>query len=304
MAFKMKGNPYKMGKIATKSAMNMGKKSPMKAEGDPNKTDKPNDKSYLQKAYDKASQIGMGVRGVLSAMGDDEASQRRIYSGEDLDIGKAYRDARDKEKAHDDASPMKDTGHGLGNHGKHGSQYERKKTIRRMNEGDPRSQKPNAKKLAKKTAKAADKKAKASAANASLQRKYEANLASGKEFKQMSGKDKRETKSLGRKATRANKKANVAESVRKYEGNKVGNYMEKPKKKKKGGTLEHRGSLSGQKTRKFGDKVLKKDLGSGRKKESKENKEARKKDLKKYRQNKGLRGAINARRTGKGKDKI
>ena len=103
----MKGNPYKMGKMATKSAMKMGKKSPMKAEGDPNKTDKPKDKSYLQKAYDKASQIGMGVRGVLSAMGDDEASQRRIYSGEDLDIGKAYRDARDKEKAHDDAATKK-----------------------------------------------------------------------------------------------------------------------------------------------------------------------------------------------------
>ena len=34
MAFKMKGNPYKMGKMATKSAMNMGKKSPMKV-GDP-----------------------------------------------------------------------------------------------------------------------------------------------------------------------------------------------------------------------------------------------------------------------------
>jgi len=127
MAFKMKGNPYKMGKIATKSAMNMGKKSPMKAEGDPNKTDKPKDKSYLQKAYDKASQIGMGVRGVLSAMGDDEASQRRIYSGEDLDFRKAYRDARDKEKAHDDASPMK-TGH----------KYNMSKNLKDKTEYDPR----------------------------------------------------------------------------------------------------------------------------------------------------------------------
>jgi hypothetical protein len=37
MAFKMKGNPYKMGSMATKSAMKMGKKSPMKAEGGPGK---------------------------------------------------------------------------------------------------------------------------------------------------------------------------------------------------------------------------------------------------------------------------
>lgn len=212
------------------------------------------------------------------------------------------------------ASPLEHRGHGKGKRHSHGKRGDgiAKNIIHRANATDPLSQRPNAKKTAKKAVKSEEKKLKASEANASLQRKYEANMDSGKEFKELSGKDRRETKSLGRKANRANKKANVAESVRKYEAHKVADYMEKPKKEKTGGILDKRGRNKYKdgiavpnKTRKiFGDKQLKKSQGSGRKKESKEDKEARKKDLKTYRQNKGLRGAINARRTGKGKDKI
>jgi len=206
-------------------------------------------------------------------------------------------------------SPHKNIGHGQGDHGKHGSDRDAKNVIKRANKGDPGSQQYNAKKTAKKTAKSEEKKLRASEANASLQRKYEANMDSGKGWKEMSGKDRRETKSLGRKANRANKKANVAESVRKYEGSKLGNYMEKPTKtkpKRQGGSVVARKNLLG-----LGKVEMRHSLGSGRKKESEKNKTQRKKDNKDYKKdkkdynkNKGLRGAINARRTGKGKDKI
>jgi len=233
---------------------------------------------------------------------------------------KAYADMMKAKKA----SPLNDRGHGKGknhNHGRHGDGIPRN-IIGRANANDPRSQRPNAKKLARKTAKAKDTKEKASAANASLHRKYMANKDSGKEFKELSGKDRRETKSLGRKANRANKKANVAESVKKYQGRKVGNYMDKADTKvMKSGkglkvTLPGRTNVDKDR-RKYGVKIKGTNADNrgkrefGKKKGSIEvvDKErvdisATHKQRKKYRQNKGLRGAINARRTGKGKDKI
>ena len=205
-----------------------------------------------------------------------------------------------------ETSALKHAGHGLGNHGKHGSTAERQEAVNRWNEGDPASQKPNAKKLAKKTAKAEEKKSKADAKMAAHDRLVQARSKSGKSWKEISGKERRAEKKTGRQAARAAKRSDVAESVRKYEAQKVGNYMEKPEKKKTGGTGSRKVNIA--KVHKKGDALPIGDISitlpgkSG--KESKEDKKARKKDLKKYRQNKGLRGAVNARRTGKGKDKI
>ena len=209
-------------------------------------------------------------------------------------------------------SPMKDTGHGLGNHGKHGTKAEYDNAVARWNKGDPRSQLPNDKKLAKKTEKAEKKKLDYETKQDAHTKLVTDHFNSGKEFKDLPGKERRAIRKSGNKTVRAHKKSNVAESVRKYQASKVGNYMEKPEKKKTGGKLVSRGRNKTKdgvavpnKTRKiFGNTQLKKDQGSGRKKESKEDKTTRKKDLKSYRQWKGLRGAINARRTGKGKDKI
>ncbi len=205
-----------------------------------------------------------------------------------------------------ETSALKHTGHGLGNHGKHGSAAERQEVVNRWNEGDPASQKPNAKKLAKKTAKAEEKKSKADTKMAAHDRLVQARSESGKSWKEISGKERRAEKKTGRQAARAAKKSNVAESVRKYEAQKVGDYMEKPEKKKTGGTKGRKVTLA--EIRKQGDALAHADISittpGKRGKESKEDKKERKKDLKKYRQNKGLRGAINARRTGKGKDKI
>ena len=225
-----------------------------------------------------------------------------------------------------EASPLKDRGHGKGknhNHGRDGDGIPRN-IIGRANANDPRSQRPNAKKLARKTTKAKDTKEKASVANANLTRKYVANMDSGKGWKEMSGKDRRETKSLGRKANRANKKANVAESVKKYQGHKVGNYMDKADTKVmrtgKGlkVTLPGRTNVD-RKNIKYGVKPGKGQTWGGnagkrkfgKKKGSIEVVDKERVDIgatheqrKEYRQNKGLRGAINARRTGKGKDKI
>ena len=89
--------------------------------------------------------------------------------------------------------------------------------------------------------------------------------------------------------------------------------MEKHKKKtttkvgeKRGRNRTKNGVAVPKKTRKiFGDRQLKGVAGSKeRVKETKEETKTRKSDGKTYRQNKGLRGAVNARRTGKGKDKI
>ena len=222
-----------------------------------------------------------------------------------------------------ETSALKHAGHGLGNHGKHGSAAERQEAVNRWNEGDPASQKPNAKKLAKKTAKAEEKKSKADAKMAAHDRLVQARSESGKSWKEISGKERRAEKKTGRQAARAAKRSDVAESVRKYEAQKVGDYMEKPKKVMKAGkglevTLPGRTNVE-REHRKHGKNPKKGQTWagnagkrkSGKKKGSIEvvDKErvdikATQKQRKKYRQNKGLRGAINARRTGKGKDKI
>ena len=210
-------------------------------------------------------------------------------------------------------SPLKNPGHGDGNHGKHGSTKDAHNVIKRANKGDPRSQQYNAEKTAKKTTKSEEKKSKADVKMAAHDRLVQARSESGKGWEEISGKERRAEKKTGNQAARAAKKYDVAESVRKYEAHKIGDYMEKPKKKTttKVGEMRSRnrtknGIAVPKKKRKiFGDRQFKNDRGSKeRVKETKEETKARKSDGKTYRKNKGLRGAVNARRTGKGKDKI
>tara|TARA_R110002167_G_scaffold214747_1_gene419519 strand:- start:45 stop:938 length:894 start_codon:yes stop_codon:yes gene_type:complete len=297
MAFKMKGSPM---------YRNFGIGTPMKTGHPSQKTPQGEDLIAGDKNFTKKEQR----KDARLEDKNNDAAARREY----MEMMKAKK------------SPLKDRGHGKGKnhtHGRDGDGIPRN-IIGRANANDPRSQLPNAKKLAKKTTKAKDTKEKASAANANLTRKYVANMDSGKGWKEMSGKDRRETKSLGRKADRANKKANVADSVKKYQGRKVGNYMDKADTKvmKTGKglkvTLPGRTNVD-RKNIKYGVKPGKGQTWGGnagkrkfgKKKGSIEvvDKErvdigATHKQRKKYRQNKGLRGAVNARRTGKGKDKI
>ena len=65
-------------------------------------------------------------------------------------------------------SALKDTGHGLGNHGEHGSTADAHNVIKRANKNDPRSQKWNAEKTRKKTEKATKRKATPSASGAAV----------------------------------------------------------------------------------------------------------------------------------------
>lgn len=342
----MKGNP--MQRNFGVGASSPAQKSAYPAKGDPKKGDMNKLLSMLddygsgsesdqaaQKTADKAKydyQTETGFKGDLPAGEkmsklDSEAKYYKYLneSGEgdvDMkDVNTRRLETRnkstsgDKERTNSYAkqaalkkSALKHAGHGEFNHGKHGSQFDKDASVRHANKNDPRSQRPNAKKLDRKTTKAAERRLDADAKMAKYDKLAFAQVNSGN----LSGKEKRTMSKAGNKAGKAAKKANVAESVRRYQAGKVNDYMDKPKKKKTGGGLERRGRNKTKdgiavpnKTRKiFGDTQLKKDQGSGRKKESKEDKTTRKKDLKTYRQNKGLRGAINARRTGKGKDKI
>ena len=220
-------------------------------------------------------------------------------------------------------SPLQHSGHGLGNHGKHGTKAEYDNAVARWNKGDPLSQRPNAKKLAKKTTKAEEKKLDAKTKMDAHSKLVIDNHDSGKEFKDLPGKERREMKKTGNKAVRASKKSNVAESVRKYQANKAGDYMEKPEKVMKAGkglkvTLPGRTNVDSEhikygvkpeKGQTWGGNAGKREFG--KKKGSIEVVDKERVDIgatheqrKKYRQNKGLRGAVNARRTGKGKDKI
>ena len=62
-------------------------------------------KSVNQVLYDKASQVGMGLRGAWAAMTDDKKSQLRLQGGHaDLDIGKHFRKGFQEEKAKDNAN--------------------------------------------------------------------------------------------------------------------------------------------------------------------------------------------------------
>jgi hypothetical protein len=306
--------------------MMKAKKSPTKAKGDPVKTadtkTQEGKQALIDNAMDTANVNALGsttMSRLKKVFGNvnptlEEAKtalkRERALNGDSNNLYAVLKSrfpgqfgsASDRIRAQ---SALKDRGHGRGDHS---SQHTRQEKIDKNNpigakrKGSDREKETKRKYEAKK-----------GAASEAMNNLHESYMKQGdKSQKELSGKDRREQKGLQRKATRAHKQERRADQVNDHVQSKKYAYQDKPTKpsakkpkpKKQGGTLKHRGSLSGQKTRKFGDKVLKKDLGSGRKKESKENKEARKKDLKKYRQNKGLRGAINARRTGKGKDKI
>jgi hypothetical protein len=268
-----------------------------------------------------------------SAMKTGHPSQKPPQ-GEDLIAGdknftkkEQRKDARLEDKNNDAAarreymemmkaknSPLNDRGHGRGDHGGSHTRQDRidkNNPIGAKRKGSDRERETKRKYEAKK-----------GAASEAMNNLHESYMKQGdKSQKELSGKDRREQKGLQRKATRAHKQERRADQVNDHVQSKKYAYQDKPTKpsakkpkpKKQGGTLKHRGSLSGQKTRKFGDKVLKKDLGSGRKKESEENKIQRKADTKEwredkkdyrkdkasYRKGKGLRGAINARRLDK-----
>ena len=293
MAFKMKGSPMHR---------NFGIGTPMKT-GD--HSDATGHKHGISKTLKDKTEYDPRVE----TRGEVEKANTLEDKNNDAAARKEYMEMMKARKA----SPLKDSGHGLGNHGKHGSTAEAHNVIKRANKGDPRSQQYNAKKLAKKTTKSEEKKSKADAKMAAHDRLVQARSESGKSWKEISGKERRAEKKTGHQAARAAKRSDVAESVRKYEAHKIGDYMEKPKKKtttkvgeKRGRNRTKNGVAVPKKTRKiFGDRQLKGVAGSKeRVKETKEETKTRKSDGKTYRQNKGLRGAVNARRTGKGKDKI
>ena len=104
MAFKMKGSAFYGKGNQSPSAFLKETNQPPEGRTSTKESNEPDEKAWYEKAYDKASQVGMGVKKAASKMFlDDAASQRRLNSGETLDIGKYYRKGRDDEKAHDDA---------------------------------------------------------------------------------------------------------------------------------------------------------------------------------------------------------
>jgi len=79
------------------------------AVADPTKTsptvEAKKSKSVNQVLYDKASQVGMGVREAWGAMTDDKKSQLRLQGGHaDLNIKKHFNKGFQKEKAKDNAN--------------------------------------------------------------------------------------------------------------------------------------------------------------------------------------------------------
>ena len=108
MAFKMKGSAFYGKGNQSPSAFLKETNQPPEGRTSTKESNEPDEKAWYEKAYDKASQVGMGVKKAASKMFlDDAASQRRLSSGETLDIGKYYRKGRDDEKAHDDAPTKK-----------------------------------------------------------------------------------------------------------------------------------------------------------------------------------------------------
>lgn len=296
MAFKMKGSPM---------YRNFGIGTPMKTGHPSQKTPQGEDLIAGDKNFTKKEQR----KDARLEDKNNDAAARREY----MEMMKAKK-----------ASPLQDSGHGLGNHGKHGTKAEYNNAVARWNKGDPLSQRPNAKKLAKKTEKAEKKKATYKTKMDAHTKLVTDHFNSGKEFKDLPGKERRALTKSGNKAVRAHKKSNVAESVRKYQAGKVGNYMDRADTKvmKTGKglkvTLPGRTNVD-RKNIKYGVKPGKGQTWGGNAGKRKFGKkkgsievvdkervdiDATHKQRKKYRQNKGLRGAVNARRTGKGKDKI
>lgn len=101
MAFKMNGSIYKKGGVATASVMK-------NKEGKANRTEepktKPEEKSLMETAYDKASQVGMGIKNVIK-----QGPGRSILLGDGsrqttFDPVKAFNVGYQKEKEHDEGS--------------------------------------------------------------------------------------------------------------------------------------------------------------------------------------------------------
>lgn len=79
MAFKMNGSLYKKGGVATKSAMKMDKKSPMKAEGDPGK-----DLTEAEKKAAMDNAMGTATKTTLSE--GTAAGMNEYFGGVNADI--------------------------------------------------------------------------------------------------------------------------------------------------------------------------------------------------------------------------
>ena len=100
MAFKMNGSLYKKGGVATASVM--------KNKEDKGEEGKKEENSLIDKAYDKASQVGMGIKNVIK-----QGPGRSISFGDGsrqttFDPVKAFNVGYQKEKEHDEGtSPAK-----------------------------------------------------------------------------------------------------------------------------------------------------------------------------------------------------
>jgi hypothetical protein len=85
------------------------------------------EKSWYEKAYDKASQVGMGIKNAYKHATSEKASHQRMVTGNDINLMDKYREGRDKEKKHDDgASDLAMTKTSKPAHNKAGTKPEKK----------------------------------------------------------------------------------------------------------------------------------------------------------------------------------
>tara|TARA_R110002096_G_scaffold120920_1_gene261994 strand:+ start:643 stop:1581 length:939 start_codon:yes stop_codon:yes gene_type:complete len=255
------------------------------------------------------------VRGISKTLKDKTEYDPRVETKKEVDKANALEDKNNDAAARKEymemmkakKSPLNDRGHGRGNHSSNHTRQEK------IDKNNPIGAKRKGSDREKETKRKYE--AKKGAASEAMNNLHESYMKQGdKSAKEMGGKDRREQKGLQRKATRAHRQERRTKQVADHVESKKHAYQDKPTKpsakkpkpKKQGGTISAKKTL-------LGKVKFTHDLGSGRKKESEENKIQRKADTKEwredkkdyrkdkasYRKGKGLRGAINARRLDK-----